>query len=61
MLSLFYTSILSILVTMGFSHVAKPSSAYQVLCADGTLQSRPTYDMLVSSDVGRLYGLTDWP
>ena len=59
MLSLFFVSIVSI--TLNLSRATQPNQGGKMLCADGTVQLCPTFDMLISSDVVQLYGLTDWP
>ena len=58
MLSLLFASIVSI--TLHLTR-ATPNEAHKMLCAGGTIQPCPTFDMLISSDVIQIYGLTDWP
>ena len=59
MLSLFFVSIVSI--TFSLSRASQAKQGHKMLCADGTVQLCHTFDMLVSSDVAQIYGLTDWP
>jgi len=59
MLSLFFATIVS--TTLMLSRAVKPQQDRMTLCADGTVHPCPTFDMLISSDVGHLYALTDWP
>jgi hypothetical protein len=59
MLSLFFATIVS--VTLMLSRATKPHQSRMTLSADGTVHPYPTFDMLIASDVGHLYGMTDWP